>query len=136
MNFSGYLKLFLLFFISAFFVNIINAQSLTDTALYRGIKARSIGPSGMSGRVTAIEAVEKDPNIIYAESQYGGLVRYDKKSGEQLYIKPYDYADTAYRFDWDAALLISKYDNKKLLWWIYTLINIGLIFFLPCFGNI
>lgn len=29
--------------------------------------------------------------------------------------------------------LISKYDNKKLLWWIYTLINIGLIFFLVNF---
>jgi photosystem II stability/assembly factor-like uncharacterized protein len=56
----------------------------------------------------------KNPNIIYCESQYGGLVRYDKKSGEGLLIKPYDIADTAYRFDWDAALLISKYDNKRL----------------------
>ncbi len=56
----------------------------------------------------------KNPNIIYAESQNGGLVRFDKKSGERLYIKPYDFADTAYRFDWDAALLISKYDNKRL----------------------
>ena len=56
----------------------------------------------------------KNPNIIYAESQYGGLVRFDKKSGESLDIKPYDLNDTAYRFDWDAALLISKYDNKRL----------------------
>ena len=56
----------------------------------------------------------KNPNIIYSESQNGGLVRFDKKSGERLYIKPYDFADTAYRFDWDAALLISKYDNKRL----------------------
>ncbi len=56
----------------------------------------------------------KDPNIIYSESQWGGLVRFDKKSGEILYIKPVDFADTAYRFDWDAALLISKYDNKRL----------------------
>jgi photosystem II stability/assembly factor-like uncharacterized protein len=56
----------------------------------------------------------KDPNIIYSESQWGGLVRFDKQSGEILYIKPYDFADTAYRFDWDAALLISKYDNKRL----------------------
>lgn len=56
----------------------------------------------------------KDPNIIYAESQNGGLVRYDKKSGEQLYIKPYDFADTAYRFDWDAPLLISQHDNHRL----------------------
>ena len=56
----------------------------------------------------------KNPNIIYSESQNGGLVRFDKKSGERLYIKPYDFADTAYRFDWDAALLISKYDNHRL----------------------
>ncbi len=56
----------------------------------------------------------KNPNIIYSESQNGGLVRFDKKSGERLYIKPYDFADTAYRFDWDAALLISKFDNKRL----------------------
>lgn len=56
----------------------------------------------------------KDPNIVYSESQNGGLVRFDKKSGERLFIKPYDFADTAYRFDWDAALLISKFDHKRL----------------------
>jgi photosystem II stability/assembly factor-like uncharacterized protein len=56
----------------------------------------------------------KNPNIIYAQSQVGGLVRFDKKSGENLFIKPQDFADTAYRFDWDAALLISQHDNKRL----------------------
>lgn len=56
----------------------------------------------------------KDPNIVYSQSQNGGLVRFDKRSGENLYIKPYDFNDTAYRFDWDAALLISKFDNKRL----------------------
>lgn len=56
----------------------------------------------------------KDPNIIYAQSQNGGLVRFDKRSGENLFIQPQDFADTAYRFDWDAALLISKFDNKRL----------------------
>lgn len=56
----------------------------------------------------------KNPNIIYAQSQNGGLVRFDKSSGENLYIKPYDFNDTAYRYDWDAALLISQFDNKRL----------------------
>lgn len=56
----------------------------------------------------------KNPNIIYAQSQNGGLVRYDKASGEQLYIRPYEFGDTAYRFDWDSPLLISKHDNKRL----------------------
>ncbi len=56
----------------------------------------------------------KNPDIIYSESQYGGLVRFDKKNGEALYIKPPEFTDSAYRFDWDAALLISKFDNKRL----------------------
>ena len=56
----------------------------------------------------------KDPNIIYAQSQNGGLVRFDKKSGENLYIQPQNFSDSVYRFDWDAALLISKFDNKRL----------------------
>lgn len=56
----------------------------------------------------------KNPDILYAQSQNGGLVRYDKKSGENLFIKPYEFGDTAYRFDWDAALLISQFDNKRL----------------------
>ena len=30
----------------------------------------------------------ENPNIIYAQSQYGWLVRYDKKSGEEVGIKP------------------------------------------------
>ncbi len=56
----------------------------------------------------------KDPNIIYSQSQFGGLVRFDKKSGENLFIQPQDFADTAYRFDWDAGFIISNHDNKRL----------------------
>lgn len=56
----------------------------------------------------------KDPNIIYSQSQFGGLVRFDKRSGENLYIQPQDFADTAYRYDWDAGFLLSEYDNKRL----------------------
>jgi photosystem II stability/assembly factor-like uncharacterized protein len=56
----------------------------------------------------------QDPNIVYSESQNGGLVRFDKRTGEKLFIKPFDFNDTAYRFDWDAALLISQFDHKRL----------------------
>ena len=58
---------------------------------------------------------QSNPDIVYAESQYGGLVRYDKKSGEYLDIKPVEQVgETAGRWNWDAPLLISKYDNKRL----------------------
>lgn len=51
-----------------------------------------------------------DPNIIYAQSQYGFLVRYDKQSGEELGIKPHERLDEpAYRWNWDAPLVISSH---------------------------
>ncbi len=58
---------------------------------------------------------QSNPDIVYAESQYGGLIRYDKKSGEFLDIKPVEQeGEAAYRWNWDAPLHISKYDNKRL----------------------
>lgn len=58
---------------------------------------------------------QSNPDIIYAESQYGGLNRYDRKSGEFLDIKPVEQEGEApYRWNWDAPLQISKYDNKRL----------------------
>jgi photosystem II stability/assembly factor-like uncharacterized protein len=56
----------------------------------------------------------QDPDIIYSQAQYGNLVRYDRKSGEKLLIKPFNDEDTSYRFDWDAALLISRHDPERL----------------------
>jgi len=44
-----------------------------DSSLYRGMKARNIGPAGMSGRVAAIDAVVSNPNIIYVGSATGGV---------------------------------------------------------------
>ncbi len=56
-----------------------------------------------------------NPEIIYAQSQYGGLVRFDKKSGEMLDIKPIEGEnEQAYRWNWDAPLLLSAFDSKRL----------------------
>jgi len=56
----------------------------------------------------------KDDNILYVQSQNGGLVRFDKKSGETLFIQPVNMIDSGYRFDWDSPLLISKHNNKRI----------------------
>lgn len=57
----------------------------------------------------------KDPNIVYAQSQYGGLVRYDKKTGESISIKPVERKDDEpYRWNWDAPLIISPHSNTRL----------------------
>ncbi len=56
----------------------------------------------------------QDPDIIYSQAQFGNIVRLNRKTGERIYIKPYNDADTTYRFDWDAALLISHHDPERL----------------------
>lgn len=56
-----------------------------------------------------------DPNIVYAQAQYGGLQRFDKKSGEGVPIKPIEpVGGKAWRWNWDAPLLISPHDSKTL----------------------
>ena len=44
-----------------------------DMSMFKSMKARSIGPAAMSGRITAIDAIHENPNIIYAGSASGGL---------------------------------------------------------------
>ena len=57
----------------------------------------------------------RDPNIVYAQSQYGGLVRYDRKSGEAIDIKPLEEAgETPLRWNWDAPLQVSSHSNTRL----------------------
>lgn len=57
----------------------------------------------------------ENPNIVYAQSQYGGLVRYDKLSGEMLGIQPKARkGENEYRWNWDAPLVVSKHKPGRL----------------------
>lgn len=57
----------------------------------------------------------KEPNIVYSESQYAGLVRFDRASGEIVDIRPVEKeGEPAYRWNWDAPLAISKHNNKRI----------------------
>ncbi len=57
----------------------------------------------------------QDSNIVYAQSQHGGLTRFDKKSGENLGIKPKPRkGEKEYRWNWDAPLLVSPHSHTRL----------------------
>ena len=57
----------------------------------------------------------KDPNIVYAQAQYGWLVRYDRQSGEKIGIQPQPKkGEAAFRWNWDAPLVVSNHDHKRL----------------------
>lgn len=52
----------------------------------------------------------QNPDIIYAQSQYGVLVRYDKSSGEEVGIQPHErMGEDTYRWNWDAPLAVSSH---------------------------
>lgn len=56
-----------------------------------------------------------DPNTIYSQWQYGGLVRFDKRTGQRIDIKPQpEKGGPPLRFNWDSALAISPHDSKTV----------------------
>lgn len=70
----------------------------------------TVGGDGYESRVDP-----EDPNIVYAQWQYGGLVRHDRRSGEIVDIKPREAPDHApYRWNWDAPLIISPHNHTRL----------------------
>ena len=57
----------------------------------------------------------EDPNIIYCQYQYGGLARFDRRSGERVYIQPQPGKDEApLRWNWDSPLIISPHSHTRL----------------------
>jgi photosystem II stability/assembly factor-like uncharacterized protein len=68
---------------------------------------------GGDGFYSAIDY--SDPNIAYAESQEGGVIRYDVRSGERKSIKPQPApGKPPYRFNWSAPILVSPHDPKTI----------------------
>ena len=56
-----------------------------------------------------------NPDIIYAQWQQGNLTRYDRRTGERVYIKPQAReGEPPDRYNWDSPILISPHDSKTL----------------------
>ena len=68
---------------------------------------------GADGHQSATEP--GNPNIIYAETQQGGLHRVDRITGEQVYVQPQTMEDEGYeRYNWDAPIVVSSHDPATL----------------------
>ncbi len=56
-----------------------------------------------------------DPNIVYGEYQYGGLCRFDRRTGNRLDIRPIaGKGEPPLRWNWDSPLHISPHNPKRL----------------------
>ncbi len=68
---------------------------------------------GADGHQSAVEP--GNPNIIYAETQQGGLHRIDLVTGEQVPVQPQARKGDPYeRFNWDAPIVISPHSPSTL----------------------
>ena len=56
-----------------------------------------------------------NPDVVYSQWQQGNLTRYDRKTGESVYIKPQPAAGEAPdRYNWDSPILISPHNSATL----------------------
>lgn len=89
-----------------------------------GGPSRSRGPDGSTnndwfivtggdGFVARVDPT--DPNIVYAESQYGGIVRLDRRTSERVNIRPVEgKGEPPLRFNWEAPFIISPHNPSRL----------------------
>jgi photosystem II stability/assembly factor-like uncharacterized protein len=55
------------------FIGCVSFAQKLDMEKMKGMKPRSIGPAGMSGRITSIDVVNNNTDIMYAGAASGGL---------------------------------------------------------------
>jgi photosystem II stability/assembly factor-like uncharacterized protein len=89
-----------------------------------GGPSRSKGPNGSTnndwfvvtgGDGFVVRIDPSDPNIVYAESQYGGIVRLDKRTSERVSIRPAeDRGEAPLRFNWESPFIISSHSPSRL----------------------
>ena len=69
--------------------------------------------TGGDGYETVVDPTNSD--IVYSQSQYGGLVRYDRASGEQVDIQPQEEpGEAAHRWNWDSPIIISPHSPTRI----------------------
>ncbi len=68
---------------------------------------------GADGYMTMVDPT--DPNILYVTWQRGHPLRFDRRTGETIDIQPQAGPDDEpERWNWDAPMIISPHDNKRI----------------------
>ncbi len=68
------------------------------------------GGDGFRSQVDPVDA-----NTVYAESQYGVLVRYDKPTGQELVLQPLEgKGEPPLRWNWDSPIIVSPHSHTRL----------------------
>ncbi|MBK6283513.1 MAG: glycosyl hydrolase [Draconibacterium sp.] len=56
-----------------------------------------------------------NPDIVYSESQYGNVARFDRKSGERIDIRPTERkGELTYKWNWNTPMFVSPHKGTRL----------------------
>lgn len=92
--------------------NTLGGPSRTDSA-HGILNSDWFVTNGGDGYMPATDP--DDPNIVYAELQNGNMVRFDRKTGESVFIQPQPAkGEPEERFGWDAPIVVSPHGGKTL----------------------
>lgn len=98
---------FFIFLLGIFSTSLIAQQFSMD--ILKDVKPRNIGPGGMSGRVTAIDVVINDPDIMYVGTASGGL--WKSESGGITWNPIFDNEATA-----SIGAVAIQQSNPSVIW--------------------
>ena len=86
------------------------ARSRNQSGILNSDWYATAGGDGFTSRVDPTDA-----NIVYAESQNGGIVRYNKLTGDRSSIAPIEGKDIeSQRYNWDTPFIISPHSHTRL----------------------
>ncbi|HEX6200128.1 MAG TPA: glycosyl hydrolase, partial [Thermoanaerobaculia bacterium] len=85
-------------------------QTTSASGITNGDWFVTVGGDGFQPRVEP-----GNPDVVYSQSQYGNLVRFDRASGELLDIQPQPApGDEPLKWNWDSPLIISPHSKTRL----------------------
>jgi photosystem II stability/assembly factor-like uncharacterized protein len=102
------MRLYTLTFLALLCVSVLGAQEI-DLTQMEALYPRNIGPAGMSGRVTTIDVINEQPNVIYIGTASGGVWR--SRSGGISWEPIFDDAPLQ-----SVGALTLNQDNPDQIW--------------------
>ncbi len=97
-----------LIFLLIFLTSLVQAQQL-DLSNFKNLNIRNVGPANMSGRITAIDAVSDNPNIIYLGAASGGV--WKSENGGTAWKPVFDDQPTQ-----NIGAVAIQQDNPSVVW--------------------
>ncbi len=99
------LRILLLLILST---SLVEAQPL-DLSNFKNLNIRNVGPANMSGRITAIDAVESNPKLIYLGAASGGV--WKSENGGSAWTPVFDDQPTQ-----NIGAVAIQQNNPSVVW--------------------